>query len=102
MANSVTLNRLVFRRAIGDRSEASDSNKPLRLLILPRECLSLQIKLGQEVVRVVSGCAWISYEGKDIVLTAGDQQQFERGRFNAVITATGKQQLIIECSAATA
>ena len=47
-------------------------------------------------VWVVSGRAWVTYNGKDIVLTNGERASFARGKDAVVITSMGKAPLVLE------
>lgn len=69
---------------------------PIRFMLSQRESISVQLRAGHDCVRVISGCAWISHEGKDFVLKAGEQEQLYRGRFDTLITTLGKRTLVIE------
>ncbi|MBX3065699.1 MAG: DUF2917 domain-containing protein [Anaerolineae bacterium] len=77
-------------------NNAASEVSPIRLMLSQRESISVQLRAGHDLVRVVSGCAWISHEGKDFVLKAGEQEQLYRGRFDTLITALGKRTLVVE------
>jgi hypothetical protein len=51
-------------------------------------------------VRVMSGCAWITYAGQDILLNNGDilssKTVFALGNDQAVISALGKTPLVVD------
>jgi hypothetical protein len=47
-------------------------------------------------VKVREGVAWMTVQGEDKILRAGEVASFEPGRFPAVVTALGGTQLILE------
>jgi hypothetical protein len=51
---------------------------------------------SDQAVRVVSGRAWLTHAGEDIVLTRGEQATFPRQTDSVVITAVGKRPLVLE------
>jgi hypothetical protein len=46
--------------------------------------------------KVLSGCAWISFAGKDSILIPGDMASFDLDADSAVISAMGHSPLVIE------
>lgn len=53
-------------------------------------------KRESQVLRIVSGTAWVSMEGEDIILQPGDELKLSHGKHNAVISPTGNEPLIYE------
>ncbi len=49
-----------------------------------------------QVLRVVSGHAWITMDGKDIVLKRGDELTLNQGTHPAVISAAGLRPVVVE------
>jgi len=47
-------------------------------------------------IRVLSGVAWITWKGEDIVLNAGQVIRFSPGRSNPIISAVGQGTLVVE------
>jgi hypothetical protein len=54
---------------------------------LPRACRDLW---------VVSGRAWVTFDGKDIILNNGERASFKRGKDAVVVTSMGKAPLVLE------
>lgn len=48
---------------------------------------SMTIPADVQCLQVVSGGAWISYHGRDIILRPGDVFEFDGSRYPAVVTA---------------
>lgn len=46
--------------------------------------------------QVLSGVAWVTIEGKDLILHCGEKLKFESKQAVAIISALGKKQLIVE------
>jgi hypothetical protein len=49
-------------------------------------------------IRILSGIAWISYMGKDIVLKTGDTLKLEPSRDIAILTSLGHKPVELELS----
>lgn len=64
-----------------------------RIVLLPGELLRVPKK--HRALRVVSGSAWVSHNGHDQALTAGDIMPLERTRYEALVSAEG-QTLFLE------
>jgi uncharacterized cupin superfamily protein len=45
---------------------------------------------------VVSGRAWVTFDGKDIILNNGERASFKRGKDAVVVTSMGKAPLVLE------
>ena len=55
------------------------------------------LRNGNHHVKLISGKAWISFEGKDLLLTAqGECQVLVRGKYPALITSADKNPVTIE------
>jgi hypothetical protein len=64
-----------------------------RIVLMPGELLRVPKK--HRSIRVVAGAAWISHNGLDKTLTAGDIMPLERTKPEALISAEG-QSLFLE------
>ena len=84
---------IVFTDVIAERP-LQETAKPTRTRLEPGELLSLQ--LHAQTVRVVSGCAWITWEGEDILLKTGQEKQFGSSKYPALISAEQGISLDIE------
>ena len=69
-----------------------------RILLSQGQVVSLPIRRSQARMRVVSGQAWISYEGEDYFLSYGEEMTLPKGRFDAIITALYNKPLTLELS----
>ncbi|MGA2477942.1 MAG: hypothetical protein ABSG63_04240 [Spirochaetia bacterium] len=78
-----------------------DAAAPLRIMLLPGE--ALRIPRGRATVRVLSGTAWLTLEGKDIILCTGqcvdcDEQcrSMAIAKEAPVISGLGSQAVLFE------
>lgn len=76
-----------------DRSP-SKTGVSLRLALYKNEVARLPHTCHGVTVR--EGLAWMTVQGQDRILRAGDAATFEPGRFPAVVTALGGTPLILE------
>lgn len=53
-------------------------------------------KRESQVLRVVSGQAWITMDGEDFVLSEGEELRLSHGKYDAVVSATGHDPLVYE------
>lgn len=53
-------------------------------------------KRESQLLRVVSGTAWVSMDGKDLILNPGEELKLSRGEYKAVVSATGNEPLVYE------
>jgi hypothetical protein len=53
-------------------------------------------KRESQTLRIVSGTAWVSMDGEDIVLQAGEELKLSHGKYDAVVSPTGDEPLIYE------
>ena len=53
-------------------------------------------KRQSQVLRIVSGAAWVSMDGEDIVLQEGDEFKLSRGADKAIISSVDDAPLIYE------
>lgn len=72
------------RRASGGAQLTLESNEIHRLNPLPPG------------IRVLSGVAWITWQGEDIVLNPGQAIRFSPGGNNPVISVIGRGTLVVE------
>ncbi|MBI5668654.1 MAG: hypothetical protein HZC41_11665 [Chloroflexi bacterium] len=49
-----------------------------------------------QVVRVISGCAWITLNRDDLVVQSGERVTLYPGKYAPVISAVGNSQLVYE------
>ena len=82
------------------RVAVSNSTRPAPILVTT--CVTLQegdvyrLPPSCRAVWVVSGRAWMTHAGEDIVLDQGDQTTFTRHKDPVVITSTGRVPLVLE------
>jgi hypothetical protein len=77
-----------------ERANAATAPSPLRLVLLPGE--TLRLPGAQASFRALSGTAWITRDGKDILLTSGEQRELPAARDHTVISAIGTEALLLE------
>jgi mannose-6-phosphate isomerase-like protein (cupin superfamily) len=53
-------------------------------------------KRESQVMRVVSGTAWVSMDGEDIILKPGEELKLSHGKYKAVVSPTGNEPLVYE------
>lgn len=53
-------------------------------------------KRESQVLRVVSGNAWVTIDGEDVVLKAGEELKLSRGKHDAVVSPAGSEPLVYE------
>ena len=53
-------------------------------------------KRDSQVLRIVSGTAWVSIDGEDMVLSSGEELKLSHGRHQAVVSATGDEPLVYQ------
>lgn len=53
-------------------------------------------KRESQVLHVVSGTAWISMDGEDIILNEGEEVRLSRGKYDAVVSSSDRHPLIYE------
>lgn len=51
---------------------------------------------GTYKIRIHSGSAWVSWKGQDFVLREGETMRLRCQRHSAVVTATGRQPVVLE------
>jgi hypothetical protein len=79
------------------RVDEARPEKSLRLTLVRGELLKLPDSARS--LAVLSGAAWISHEGRDLVLRAGEGLSFERGSGPpALLSALGEEALFIRLS----
>ncbi len=82
------------------RVGVSDSFR--RAPILVTKCVTLQkgevhrLPSSCRAIWVVSGRAWITHSGEDIVLDKGEHTTFDQHRDPVVVTSTGQMPLVLE------
>jgi hypothetical protein len=84
----------VVLNGFGRRSFVEKEPVPLRIVLVQGEALSVPRSL--HTVRVLSGKAWITVNGRDVVLCAGERTDL--GRSRNVISAVGNQALLFQLS----
>ena len=53
-------------------------------------------KRHSQMLRIVSGTAWVSMDGEDRILQPGEELKLSHGKHQAVISATGDAPLVYE------
>jgi mannose-6-phosphate isomerase-like protein (cupin superfamily) len=53
-------------------------------------------KRDSQMLRIVSGTAWVSMDGEDMILNPGEELKLSHGKHQAVISATGNEPLVYE------
>lgn len=53
-------------------------------------------KRESQVLRVVSGTAWVTMDDKDFVLQEGDEVRLSRGKYGALVSTIGDEPLVYE------
>ena len=53
-------------------------------------------KRESQVLHVVSGTAWVTMDGKDIILNEGEEVRLSRGKYDALISSPDRQPLVYE------
>jgi hypothetical protein len=76
------------------RARAATAPSALRIVLLAGE--TLRIPGTQTSIRALSGTAWITREGKDILLSSGEQKDLPAARDCTVISAIGTEALLFE------
>ena len=77
-----------------ERASAETAPSILRLVLLPGE--TLRIPGARASIRALSGTAWITRDGKDILLATGEKKDLAAARDSAVISAIGTEALLFE------
>lgn len=100
-ATSNVLTRLIFLTTslnwVRNYSHKAKSNfqiMPRRFILENDEVFRINYFYSE--FQVLSGVAWVTIEGKDLILHSGERLKFESKRTVALISALGKQQLIVE------
>jgi mannose-6-phosphate isomerase-like protein (cupin superfamily) len=53
-------------------------------------------KRESQVMRVVSGTAWVSMDGEDIILNPGEELKLSHGKHKAVVSPANDEPLVYE------
>ena len=53
-------------------------------------------KRESQVLRIVSGTAWISMDGEDIVLKPGEEFKLSHGKYKALVSTATNEPLVYE------
>jgi hypothetical protein len=53
-------------------------------------------KRESQLIRIVSGTAWVSMDGEDTILNPGEELKLSHGKYNAVVSPMGNQPLVYE------
>ena len=53
-------------------------------------------KRESQVMRVVSGKAWVTMDGKDLILNPGDELKLSHGEYKAVVSTANNEPLVYE------
>src|SRR5262245_21325067 len=74
------------------------SLEPRQFTLAPGAASCMSIQPNGQIVRILSGHSWISFDGKDILLEPGQQLLLPRHRYPAIISAIGLAALTFESS----
>jgi hypothetical protein len=77
-----------------ERAVSATTPSVLRLVLLPGE--TLRIPRTYASITALSGTAWITRGGKDILLTSGERCELRAARDCTVISAIGSEALLFE------
>jgi hypothetical protein len=66
-----------------------------RLILFKGEVVRIQ---APQAIQIISGHAWMTFAGQDILAAAGDTVPFKRGNDYAVISPMGNSPLIVQVS----
>lgn len=53
-------------------------------------------KRESQVLRIVSGTAWVSMDGEDLILNPGDELKLSHGKHKALVSAATDEPLVYE------
>lgn len=53
-------------------------------------------KRESQVMRIVSGTAWVSMDGEDIVLKPGEELKLSHGKYKAIVSPANDEPLVYE------
>ena len=53
-------------------------------------------KRESQVLRIVSGAAWVTMDGEDIILEPGDEFKLSRGKHKALVSPAGHDPLVYQ------
>jgi mannose-6-phosphate isomerase-like protein (cupin superfamily) len=53
-------------------------------------------KRESQVLRIVSGTAWVSIDGEDVILNPGDELKLSHGKHKALVSSAHNEPLIYE------
>ncbi len=67
---------------------------PMRVMLM--QCETYRVARGQRGLRVRTGQAWVTQNGRDLVLKRGDEIAVEAKHDFAVVSALGRAPLVIE------
>ncbi len=75
---------------------AVPTEKQERAILLQQDTMLIDVTPDQNLIRIISGCAWISHDGKDIVLRGGEEVTLRPSRVSTMIAVLGRRPLVIE------
>jgi len=76
----------------------AEKKAPLRIVLYEGETLRVPRRVVH--ARVITGSAWLTVEGKDIVLCAGEQMDLCRAHGAAIVSAVGGNPLLVQLESA--
>ncbi|MBZ0306031.1 MAG: DUF2917 domain-containing protein [Anaerolineae bacterium] len=53
-------------------------------------------KRDSQVLHVISGTAWVTMDGKDILLAEGEKLRLSRGKYDAIVSTADGKPLVYE------
>ncbi len=84
---------LCFNKTVW-REKSASGVAVLRLVLLRSEALNVPERIKR--LRVLSGNAWISFDGRDLILTAGKSFELPSLKRLAVVSAVGCEAVLFE------
>lgn len=77
-------------------SAGQATKSPVRLMLMQNETIGVDAPGHAERVRIVSGRAWLTHEGSDIFLDAGQEYMLKPSVYQAVISSLEVEPLVVE------
>jgi hypothetical protein len=75
-------------------ARGAPATAPLRIVLLPGE--ALRIPRARATIRVLSGTAWLTSEGEDIILCSGQCLSVATSKEPPVISGIGSEAVLFE------
>ena len=69
-------------------SKSAAEDRAFRIVLLPGELL--RVPKSHRSIRVLSGSAWLSHDGRDHALCSGETVPLARSKYEALVSAEGE------------